>query len=172
MPKWERGTLRLKPDYRWTTKPGYSALVADRGALRFDIPKAWVVVPEDDGIKVYDRRPPDDDCRLQFSVFPMPPAIDWSGLSLKELLANATEGEDEREIERGPVHYERSADLELAWRQIRWLDPVQQREAWTRHCLARGAGIHSLITLDMWPEDAPRLDPGWAEVLRSMRLGE
>ena len=172
MPKWERKVLRLKEKNYWKAKPGYSIFVADRGAVRFDIPSSWVFTPGGDAITLHDKKPPDDDCRLQLTITQLPPGVDPSPLSVTELLAHASGGYDEREIEQGELVYVRRADLDLAWREIRWMDREQQREARSRHCLARGGNILPLFTLDFWPEDIARINPIWDEILRSLRLGE
>src|SRR5437868_3743955 len=50
MAKWKRQKLRMKPDHGWKTKPDYKIVVADRGALRFDVPRGWVMsIETDDG---------------------------------------------------------------------------------------------------------------------------
>src|SRR5207249_3004642 len=45
-------------------------------------------------------------------------------------------------------------------------------EASSRACLARGANIQPLITLDYWLDDAQRVEPVWDEVLRTLQLGQ
>ena len=45
-PTWTKKTLKLKEGHGWKSRPGYSIFVADRGAVRFDFPKTWVMEPE------------------------------------------------------------------------------------------------------------------------------
>lgn len=73
MGKWKRQTLKLKENHGWRAKPGYKIFVADRGAVRFDIPQEWIMDPGKDSIKFHDRTPPDDDCLLQVSVLHLSP---------------------------------------------------------------------------------------------------
>jgi hypothetical protein len=60
---------------------GCNVFVADRGAVKFDFPREWVIAPGDDSINLHDKAPPDDDCVLAVSYLRLPP-IDWSGLPL------------------------------------------------------------------------------------------
>ena len=171
-PKWKKTTLKLKDDHQWTGTPGYKVFVADRGAVRFEFPETWIVTPGEDAIKFYNRRPPDDDCLLQLSVMRLPPGIDWSGLPLRVLLKEATRDDHRGAVPLGEIVDVRRPDLELAWTEARFTDPVEQREALSRTCLARGSNIQPLITLDYWPEDAGRFVPVWDHVLETLRLGE
>ena len=172
MAKWSKKEFRLRENHRWKAKPGYKIFVADRGAVRFDYPADWVVLPGEDSIKLYDRQPPDDNCLLQVSVMYLPVAIDWSDLPMTYLLGEALKADERGTLSRGPVHHVRRPELELAWTEFRFFSTNEQREACSRACLARGAGIQPFITLDFWPEDTERLDPVWNEVLRSRRLDE
>ncbi len=61
--------------------------------------------------------------------------------------------------------------MELAWREDRFLDPGEKRDAFTRIALVRGWDVQLLITCDFWPEDAARIQPIWNELLRSIQLG-
>lgn len=98
MPSWKKNRLRLKADHQWKARPGHKIFVADRGAVRFDIPETWVVVPESDCVRLYDKQPPDDDCTLGVSYLRLPPMA-WSELPLKKLLEEAVK-ETERELSR------------------------------------------------------------------------
>lgn len=165
--------MRLKADHKWKAKPGYKIFVADRGAVRFDFPGDWTVTPGPDAIKFHDRPPPDDNCVLQVTVFHLPPDVDWSSLPVAELLRSVNSDDDEqRVISRGEIVAIRRGNVDLAWMETRLIDPGENREAYSRTCLARGANVQALISLDFWPEDAAHLAPVWDEVLRSLRLGE
>ncbi len=170
MTDWIKDTYKLKKNHSWKAPPGFRIFVADRGAVRFNIPQDWVIDPDSDSTKCYDGEPPDDNCRLACSYLRLPP-IDWSGLDLAELIRVATEG-DERDLTLyGEVVRQRREDLELAWADYSFTDPVEKRGAYTRICIGRGSNIQTLITLDYWPEDAERLMPVWEEVTRSLQLG-
>ena len=171
-PRWEKQTFKLPENHRWTAAPGYTVFVANRGGVIFEFPLDWVVIPGDDAIKFHNRQPPDDDCRLQLTVFHLPQGIDWSGLSLTAMLQDAVSGEDGREIGRGPMNYDERHKLELAWIETRWIDPGENREAHTRTAIARGSHIQPLFTFDFWADDARRFVPVWEHLMRTLRLGE
>lgn len=168
---WQKKTYRLKKDHSWRAPPGYAIVVVDRGAARFDIPREWVVIPTDDALELHDRQPPDDDCLLKVSVIYPPPGVDPRGLPLPELLLAATKDDKRGVFSRGEVTQVQREDLELAWFEGRFVDPVEGREARTRACLARVKNVMSFITMDFWPEHVDRFGPIWNVVLRSLRLG-
>lgn len=172
MARWDKETLGMDPDHGWRCKPGYTIFVADRGAVRFDFPKSWVVVPGDNGVMLHDKQPPDDNCRLQLSVFRLSPGIDWGALPLATMLDQSLGDDDADVLSRSPIAHVLRTGLEIVWTEVRRTDPEEHREARSRHLLAGGADVSTLITLDYWPEDAPRFEPVWNEILRSLRLGE
>jgi hypothetical protein len=173
MAKWSKRSLKLRPNHLWQANPGYKIFVADRGAVRFDVPEAWVIVPdaESGSIKFHDKQPPDDDCTLQLSVFRLPP-IDWSGLPLRKLITDLTAKESRGVLSRGGVVDVSKGPLEACWTEVRFRDDREGREAYSRTLLARKADVQALITFDYWADDAPRLRPVWDEVLASLRLAQ
>ncbi|HET7089251.1 MAG TPA: hypothetical protein VFL17_11405 [Anaerolineae bacterium] len=168
--RWTKQTLTLKDTHSWKAPPGYNIFAADRGAVRFNFPHGWVVVPAADCIELYDRQPPDDDCRLAVSYLRLPP-IDWSGLPLAQLITTVVEGDHREVLARGAIVNVPREDLEVAWTEIRFMDPQEHREAFSRVALARGQNLQALITFDFWADDAPRLRPVWDEVMHSVELG-
>ena len=164
--------LRLDDDHGWRAKPGYKIFVADRGAVRFDFPADWVVGTDGDGVKLHDKPPPDDSCRIQVSVFYLPDGIDWSELPPAKLLADVLNDRDRTVLSQTPIAHVLRPGLDIVWTEVRWIDPNEQREARSRHLLARGGNIQPFITMDFWPEDAPRFNTVWKELLRSLRVGE
>src|SRR6266496_1579784 len=85
MANWDKEELELNKSHGWRARPGQKIFVADRGALRIEFPEDWVVIPDDDSIKFYDKQPPDDDCCLAVSYMRLPP-VDLSGLPVSEML--------------------------------------------------------------------------------------
>ncbi len=177
--QWNSQSLRLRQNHNWKAKRNYQIIVVDRGAIRFDVPKEWVVSLETDEasgrttVKVTDRAEPDDDCRLQVTVMYLPPGIDYTELSVTEMLEHAIGGPDEYEVlGRSDTVYEKRRDLEVAWIETRFVDPEEHREARTRSTLVRRADVQALLSFDYWPEDAERFLPVWAETTRSLRLAE
>ncbi len=171
MATWDKRTLKLPEKHGWHAKPGYKIFVADRGAVRFDFPESWLIIPADDAIRFHDKQPPDDDCTLALSVMRLPEG-DWSGLPVSSLVGQLVEKDSRDTISRGEVVEVRRADLDLAWAEIRFTDPTEGRPARSRICLARASNIQPLITFDYWEDDAPRLGKAWDEILRSLRVGE
>ena len=152
---------KLRDDHTWSARPGCKIFVADRGALRFDYPQTWVVIPGENSINFHDRPPPDDDVHLEVSIMRLPPA-DWSGLPLRNLIPAAISG-DHRDIRsRG----------EIAWVESVFIDKQEkERAAHTRLCLARSGNIQTIITMEFWPEDVERAAAAWDTVLETLELG-
>lgn len=170
MRDWTKESLKLKKGHTWSAPEGYRIFVADRGAVRFNFPQEWTMEPGEDATYFYDKKPPDDDCRLGCSYLTLPP-IDWSGLHLSELIKTATAG-DPRELKMaGDIVMGNRPDLEIAWADFGFIDPVEHRHAYSRLSIARGSNIQTLITLDYWDEDGARLAPMWRELMRSLQLG-
>lgn len=171
MANWRQDVFKLPRRHRWKAKPGHKIFVADRGAVRFEYPAEWVVIPGADSIKFHDREPPHDDCLLQFSLMRLPPGVDWTDLPLTRLVEEIV-SKDPREIivQNDIVTIERP-DLELAWIEVRFVDPNERREACSRSCLGRGSDLQPFLTMDFWLEDLGRFGPVWDDVLQSIQLG-
>ena len=170
--KWQKKTLRLRKDHQWEGKPGNKVFVANRGDVRFEFPGSWLVIPGEDSIKFYNKKPPDDDCILQLSVLHLPPEIDWSGYPVAKLLNDVTKDDERGSISRGEIKRELRQNFELAWLQTSFIDPNEQREARGRSCLVRGGTVQAFLTLDYWPEHADWVEPVWDEVLSTLRIGQ
>jgi hypothetical protein len=170
--KWQQQTYKLPKGHGWRAKPGYNVFVADRGALRFDYPKDWVVQPSDDAyIEFHDKPPPDDDCLLKVTLMRLHPGVDWTGLPVADLLRDLRKTDSRPLHSRGQVVHVQREDLELAWVEDRFVDPTALREACSRVCLARRGTILPFITMDFWLDDLERFSPVWDELLRSLQLG-
>ena len=169
MPSWKKKELRLQPGHRWKARPGCKIFVADAGAVRFDIPQAWTVVPEPDSVKIYDKQPPHDDCVLAVSYVRLPP-IDWSELSLTKLLTDVTKQTERDYTKIAPVVEQNRSDLEISWREMHFIDDAEQRDAISRICIGRRKLIQCLITFDFWVTDAGRCIPVWETVLETLVL--
>lgn len=176
--KWAKETLRLPKNHGWKARPGHKILVLGRGAVRFDYPAHWVALlpeaPDEISVKLHNRRPPADDWRLEVSYLTLNPAIDFSGLSVSTLLQDAVLKDDSRKPfwRSGVTEVKRTDGVEYAWAEMAFIDPIEQRVACSRACLARGHGVQPLITLDYWEEDAGTVLPAWEEVLRTLQLGQ
>ncbi|HEY3243817.1 MAG TPA: hypothetical protein VGM03_10740 [Phycisphaerae bacterium] len=167
--KWKERIIRLPDDHAWTSRPGCKVFVLERGKVRFDFPEDWVTKPVSDSIEFYDRQPPDDDCRLAVSCINLPP-IDWSGLPLSRLLEEGEKADTRPISTRGEIQQERRADLEIAWREVRFPNPSDGREACSLICMARRRRIQALITFDFWLADRERSLRIWTTVLKSLQV--
>ncbi len=163
-------SLKLKRGHHWRARPGHRIFVADRGAVRFDFPDTWVIKMNERTVCLYDREPPDDDCRLEVSYTRLPP-IDWSGLPVERLLETAVEGDARRPERRGKTYSVRRHGLRVAWTELNFTDPLEGRAARSRVLVGLGNNVQCLITLDFWETDAARVAPAWDEVVRTLELG-
>ena len=190
--RFQKRTYRMPAHHGWRSKPGYKIFVANRGDVRFDIPRKWVISMPGRGcdVEFRDRKAPHDDCIIQLSVWHHPPGIDWTGLPLEELAgarggeaapggrllsaqqpATLAEEADRDTLWGGEPHYEKRPGAELVWHESAFLDRVERREARARQCVARGPQSHAIITMSYWPEHEGRFLPVWGELLRTLTLG-
>lgn len=169
--EWTKQTLRLKDRHGWKAKPGYAICAIDRGAIRFDYPQGWDVSADSDSLKVRDYPEPDDNCVLAVSQMHLPREL-ADQVPLRQLVA-ASMDNDPRDIRgRGDIlEIPREDGIELAVGEIRYVDPKEKREAFSRLAIARGSGVYCLMTFDFWAGDAAKCDPVWQEALRSLTLG-
>lgn len=72
----QNGSMTLLPipaDHGWRARPGFSIIVADRGAARFDVPVGWHVQRGDDcDLHLCDAPPPADECSLKLTMLRVP----------------------------------------------------------------------------------------------------
>ncbi len=174
MATWSKRSRQLPKGHGWKSKPGYQIFVQDRGAVRFDFPVDWTVVPGTKSVKLYDLPPPDETCGLEMTVFYLPGEIDFSALPVADLLAAALQNEDKKHevLDSTEMIQLTRGNMDLAWMQTRYMEAKEQREAISCRLLARALNIQPFITFDYWVDDAKRLDPVWTELLRTLRLGE
>jgi hypothetical protein len=168
--RWIKETLELKDDHRWQSKPGYKIFVADRGAVRFDVPQDWHFEPDAKSFKFLDREPPNDDCRLEMSFNRLPQG-DWSLFPLQHSLKKILEDEKRDVIETGEIITLKRQTARIVWAEIKFIDSEENREAFSRICIGLGSNVQCLITFDYWADQADRLTPVWDQVLDSLVLG-
>lgn len=168
--QWIKETLELKGDHRWHSKPGYKIFVADRGAVRFDVPANWHFEPDTKSFKFMDKKPPNDDCRLEVS-FNRLPAADYSLFPLEATLRKIAKDDTRNVIEIGEVVALKRQTARIVWIELKFIDPTENREAFSRICVGLGSQIQCLITFDFWADHRDRLTPVWDEALRTLTLG-
>ncbi|HEX2173512.1 MAG TPA: hypothetical protein VHL09_13835 [Dehalococcoidia bacterium] len=169
--KWRQEVHRLPKDHVWKAKPGYKIFVADRGAVSFNYPADWLVMPgEGSAIKLTNKQPPDDDWALQISVMRLNPQVDWTGLPLATMLEDCLKADDRRTLGRDPVQTITRPGAEIAWVETRFLEENENREAFSRALLARHNLVVPFLTLDFWPEHRDQLIPIWDEIVATLQI--
>jgi hypothetical protein len=169
--QWIKETLDLKPDHHWESPPDYKIFVANRGAVRFNVPQSWVFEPQKNSFKFCDKQPPDDDCCLEVSFNHLPPN-DWSQFPLQVTLKKIIEDDSRNVIARGEIITAKRQTTRIVWAEIKFIDTqATPREAFSRICIALGSNVQCLITFDYWADQALELTPVWDEVIRSLTLG-
>ncbi|GCA74117.1 hypothetical protein MiTe_00939 [Microcystis aeruginosa NIES-2520] len=168
--QWIKETLDLNPDHNWKSSPGNSIFVAGRGAVRFEVPQDWHFEPDDNSFRFLDRKPPDDDCRLEVSYNLLPP-VDWKELPLKGMVKKLAREDSRNPHEIGEVIQEKRQTVRIVWVQIQFIDPQENRSAYSRIAVGIGSGVQCLITMDYWVDDADKFTPVWDTVISSLVLG-
>ncbi len=176
MARYKKQTLKMRADHTWTAPKGFNILALDRGAVRFAIPQQWIVKPDAESgeIRIHDREPPADDHRLSvsFITLNMNLGVDWSALPLRELLQSANEG-DARPIHTlGDIQEERRRGAEIVWREMRFVDPTERREARSRMAILRRPPIQAVLTYEFWDGHLSQAAPIWRTALDTMVLGD
>ncbi len=168
--QWLKETLELKEDHNWKSEPGTRIFVAGRGAVRFDVPEDWHFEPDEKSFRFLDNKPPNDDCRLEVSFNLLPPG-NWAEFPIVPLLRQVLKDETRDAIEQGEIIKLKRQTARIVWTQIKFIDPIEHRPAYSRICIGLGSGVQCLITFDYWESDAERLTPVWDTVMKSLVLG-
>jgi hypothetical protein len=169
-PKFEKSELSLKKGHLWTAKEGFQVAALDRGVIRFEFPQGWICIPDEDSVKFYDCDPPDDNCRLAVSRPRLPDVADSFGLD--QIVTAASKGDPRMLIQTAPAIHTQRGSLALAWADFRFTDPESNREARSRLCFARGAGLYALVTFEFWQDDRDKFSPIWQHVMDTLAIGE
>ncbi|GFE68259.1 hypothetical protein [Chroococcus sp. FPU101] len=167
---WVKQTIELAEDHNWKSQPNTRIFVAGRGAVRFDVPHDWHFEPQENSFQFLDQKPPNDDCRLEVSYNLLPPA-DWTDFPLRNLLKQVVEDDSREPGEMGEIHQLKRQTARIVWTQIAFIDPQENRPAYSRIAIGLGSGVQCLITFDYWVDDAERVTPVWDMVMSSLVLG-
>jgi hypothetical protein len=172
MARWQQHHTKMSPNHRWKAKAGHQIFIAQRGAIRFDIPRGWVIIPDKTSYKMCDRQPPDDECTLEASYMVLP-AVDLTDLTVGMMLRDVTENQTQKtETWRSDIVEEKRGDLLTAQMASRWIDPSQNREACSHIAVARRRGIQVLLTCDYWLDDAKQFGPAWLTVMETLQVAQ
>ena len=161
--------IQLNPSHVWKAAPQHKILVIDGGAVRFDFPRDWVVLPRARHVCLFDQLP-SYRCALAISWRHVPP--ETAALSVGYLMNQTYSAELRPILHRGEVIRYFNIPLEAAWIQLRVMDLEERREALTRMCIARAGCTQALILFDFWPEDELKLFDAWETVLRTLVVGD
>jgi len=161
----------MKEHHGWRAKPGNAICAIDRGAIRFDYPQGWDVSADSDSLKIRDQPEPNDNCVFAVSQMHLPREL-ADQVPVLQLVSASMESDTRQVLEaKDPVEIPREDDIELAFGEVRFFDPKEKREAFSRIAIARGSGVYCLITFDYWVDDAAKFIPVWDEALRTLVLG-
>lgn len=166
----QRAVVKIPRDHGWKAREGFQIVVADRGVVRFDVPRTWHVQRGDGSdLMATDKPPPDDDGKIQMSVLrvPIPPG---EGPPLLDLLRSLSDPPDIDVTEAIEPILEPSEGAELGWSELHFVE--DGRDAISRTVLARGGGIHALFTMVLWADDRERFEPAWEELRHSIEVGK
>jgi hypothetical protein len=168
--QWIKTTLDLNQEHNWQSQPGTRIFVAGRGAVRFDFPEDWHFEQQENSFQFLDKKPPDDDCRLEVS-YNLLPVGNWAEFPLVSLLRQVIEEDPRQPDEVGEIVQLKRQTARIVWTQIQFIDPQEKRPAYSRIAIGLGSGVQCLITFDYWSDDAERFLPVWDVVLSSLVLG-
>lgn len=161
---------KLASDFKWDIPDGFKLLVVNRGDAVFNIPNTWVVT-DMEPFTVRDAAVPDDEMGILATLMPMPRGVDFSQLSLPDLLKQSAHDSGDKSTIRSDIFTSPRADLQMVWTEHRFMDKKEKREAYSRYVLARRDHIHILITFVYWVSDVEIAMPVWDELVRSLQLG-
>lgn len=167
---WLKEVLELDQNHGWRSKPGYKIFVAGRGAVRFDVPGDWVIKPQEKSFRFLDKEPPDEDACLEVSYDFLPP-VDLSDFSLETLVHELAQKDERNPLSISEVVTVPRQTARIVWVELEFMDPDENRPAFSRICVALGSQIRCLVTMEFWPEDRDRCHRIWEEMLRTLTLG-
>jgi hypothetical protein len=162
--------LTLRSDHGWKSEEGYKIFVADRGAVRFDFPKDWIVKFKEKSVSFHDFEPTDDTGALEMSFNRLPPN-DWTTFPLKKALQQILDDDDREILHKGKITSANRDGMRLVWTDIRYIDATEKREATSRILVGIGGNVQVLFTFDYWTEGEQQMREVWEAMLRSLRLG-
>ena len=181
---WRGERIPLPPNHGWrTTNPKNSLFVADRGAVQFEFPREWIIIPSSKGaIMIQDKPYPEENMRFIVGVGQLMTgddvplrrigvSVDW-GLPIDEAFMASAVKPDKDLLEAGKVRIASGPKFEAAWRQVAFMDKEENRKLISRTCIARANSTCGVITLDFWPEYASQANRVWRLMMATLKIGE
>jgi len=159
-------TIPLDPNHKWKCSPGHMLLVAEGGAVRFEVPTGWFhdFWSPDGGppsVRICDVEPPDDNCRLVLSIqrFPL---LDIDAIPIGKLHPRLGEPE---------AHHLRRPGQKLSWTVLDVEpDRVSGRPILTYLLYGLAPGIQAVLSMAIWEEDAVQRLPLWLHVVDTFEM--
>jgi len=161
--------VELTENQIWKATPGCRILLLDGGAVRFDIPSTWTVVPREHHILLFDDSPPNTRCSIGVSWHQLPGA---SEIPLSLLLDHAVSAENRRLSHRTEISHFVRPPLQVVWLQLRVFDPTENCDMCTRMCIARSGCTIAPVLIEFRPEDELAVFPVWQTFLSTLAVGE
>ena len=152
---------------------GYTVLVIDRGAAIFEVPQKWPITPiRQECIQVSDRRPPNENMRMNVRAFSFPPKPDADEVAISDTMVEILASRESPLDNKSRVRVSRRPDLEVAWVEGTFTDKQENRLIRSRVCLARRENHFALITCDFYPEFTKRALKAWKVMMTTLKVGE
>ena len=165
--------VQLPRNHGWKVQNhGYRVLVINRGAVMFETPLKWPVTPiGNECLQVSDRRPPNENMRLNVMPFSFPhdPHNDPGVIELlKDTLSLRVTPLDNQ----SRIRVASRRDLEVAWVEGTMINKEENRLIRSRACMARRNNDFALINCDFYPEFAKRALKAWKVMMTTLQVGE
>ena len=183
---WEKMEFDLPENHGWTAKPGNRVFVANKGAMRFEIPNTWILdMPKNSrAFLFYDRAPAEAaDMRLDARVLylaAMHPDVDWASVQpwnappITEWLKKNMTSDTRNPTRIGAPLTINLNGMTVAWAELDFIDSVEKRLAHTRVCYAMNTSVAllSIIALDYWDDVSDTATKVWNDVIGTLKMGE
>lgn len=181
----EMQEFRLPENHRWEAMPGNRVFVANKGAVRFEIPNTWILdMPKGSrSFQFFDGKPPNDDIRMELTIMYLAatlPDVDWANLTqwtqppitdwLKKNIAQDTR----KPTKVGQPLTIHTGEMTFTWAEVDFMDRIEKRPAHSRVCYAlhTAAALLAIISMDFWDDDAKRARAVWNDVIGTLKMGE
>jgi hypothetical protein len=162
--------LQLVPNHIWKARPGNLILCVDRGAVRFEYPKDWILYSGSECVCLLDGMFEKFTCVL--AVAARRTSIGSSVIPLTLYMNEICRPDRPEVMSCGDVVWIFRPPLEAAWFETSFLDPIERREARRRVCIARAGCTRTIITFDFRPDDELRHYSAWSTVMETLVVGE
>ena len=181
---WKKSYLPLPQNHGWrTTSPKNSLFIVDRGAVQFEFPREWIIIPSARGtLMVQDKPYPDENMRFDVGIAQLfredgvplrriGVSVDWER-PIDEAFMDSVKQPERELLEEGKLRLASGPGFEAAWRQVAFMDTEENRKVISRTCIARANSTCGIITFDFWPEYASRANRVWRLMLATLKVGD